>query len=552
MKKIFLFLMTFSLLFITGCKGDSNDNFFEEKEEKEETFVSKIPYLSNVETVTLRTTVNVTFTIMDQDEILTELKLIIKSQGYTKNKTIDITGGSYSTEEDVEVGLADEVDQFLGESHLVTFTDLKIGLKYTISFVGTYNDKVRTIYEDVEVETSETGGSFDTAWEITTYEELNTLVRDDNDGYFILMNDIDCDDSELKPFFSSSKKFEGNFNGNNKTVSNFYQDSYDQDLGMFGNIGSSGNLYDLNVENIDLNSSRYTNFYAGGIAGTNTGTITNVHVTNVTITTKGPDDGSQFVGGFVGQNKEGATITNCSVTTGHLDLNVPGNGRIGGFAGTNEASTKVPSIIDCEAKDVLIDVLIPENTCYDKDDFGVEIVLSVGGFIGDNRGNISCSTTNSNIIINVDGNERNEFIGKITFNIGGFVGNSLTGSIYESTTETKNVTLDIPYIDILKVGGFVGHNDLFANITECKINADVIYAIIVGEDTILNEDVSDNKDFATEDHELTMKYIGEFIGLNNNIYLNDNDIENSYSISFNITLKYYDEIELTYNYMKLK
>ncbi len=552
-KMILVSLSFVVILTLTGCKDD---------------FIT--PTLEDVRAVALRTTVNLTFTTMDEDDMLTELKVTITGEHdgeeYTETKSVTISGGSYADEEDVEQDSSLEYDQFLGEDETLSFTGLQIGEKYTLSFVGTYNDKVKTMYDDVVVNTSEKGGSEETAWEITTYEELNTLVRDDNDGYFKLMNDVDCANAdtdkaqELKPFFSSSKKFEGNFNGQGFTISNFYQDSYDQDLGLFGNIGSAGEVYDFNVKNVDISSSRYTNFYAGAIVGTNTGVITDVHVTNVTITTKGPDDGNQFVGGFVGQNKESGTITNCSVTTGHLNLNVPSNGRIGGFAGTNEASTKVPSIIDCSSN-ILIDVQVPTNPAYSSDDEGVEIVLSIGGFIGDNRGYISGSETNSKILVYVDktqtdyDNNTDEFeddnleventdrltlIGQIDLNIGGFVGNNLAGSIINSTTTTNEVIVDMPYADLLRVGGFAGYNDSFANISDCLINATANYNIIVGEDTILNEEVKDNTEFDDVNHTLTMNYIGTFIGLNNNettVTIDDIKLSNGSTVSITVTLR---------------
>lgn len=558
-KTIFVALTTIGVLVLTGCTDDF-----------------KTPTLEEVRAVALRTTVTVSFTTFDQDEMLTDLKLTLtgvdsKGEDYSDVKTVTISGGLYATEEDLEQDPTLESEQFLGEEESITFSGLETGYKYTISFVGTYNDKVREMYDDVEVSTSEKGGSVETAWEITTYEELNTTVRDDSDGYFILKNDIDCSNTttdkarELKPLFSSSKKFEGSFDGQGYKISNFYQDSYDQDLGLFGNIGASGKVFDLDIENVDLNSSRYTNFYAGAVAGTNTGEITDVNVMNITITTKGPDDGVQYVGGFVGQNKDAGTITNCTVTVGHLNLNVPNDGRIGGFVGSNEASTNSPSVVNCSTN-VLIDVQIPTQPSYTADDEGVEINLSIGGFVGRNTGNVNEGETSSKIIIYVDKTatdkefnetefsddnlsvenvERLPLIGKISLNLGGFVGVN-QGHITDSKTSVTEVVADVPFVDELRVGGFVGYNEFFGVISGSLINSSVKYSIIVGEDTILNEEVKDNSNFDGV-NDLTMNYIGTFVGLNSNEVTTVGSIvlSSGCTVTVSVSLRYSWEEEVT-------
>ena len=135
------------------------------------------------------------------------------------------------------------------------------------------------------------------------------------------------------------KKFQGNFDGNGKTISGIrIYKNYDKNqltffgpFGLFGRIGSTAE-----VKNVTLSDTRIASGSVGGIVGNNGGgKVTNCHVTN-TVEIQGIGDVIQH-GGIVGYNGylneeikgivsgciSEAKFTNCS-------------GMVGGIAGSND------------------------------------------------------------------------------------------------------------------------------------------------------------------------------------------------------------------------
>lgn len=140
---------------------------------------------------------------------------------------------------------------------------------------------------------------------------------------------------------STSNKFNGHFDGDNKTISGIYHDNenYTTATGLFGYLGSSAE-----VKNIVLsNSVFYYGLPMGSIAGNNEGTITNCHVaSDVSVRGLGGDYGYQvsyIIGGIVGQNS--GTVSRCSfagmVRRGN-DKYINVRYQYGGIAGYNEGT----------------------------------------------------------------------------------------------------------------------------------------------------------------------------------------------------------------------
>jgi len=121
------------------------------------------------------------------------------------------------------------------------------------------------------------------------------------------------------PIGSRNNPFTGTFDGNGYTISglaisattDFYQ-------GLFSNISGSGTVKNLGLTDVIITSSTSL---AGGIAGSNYGTIRNCYVTG-TIT------GADSVGGIAGDNS-GGIIENCYTTA---DITAT-NGAAGGITG---------------------------------------------------------------------------------------------------------------------------------------------------------------------------------------------------------------------------
>ncbi|MBN1763696.1 MAG: hypothetical protein JW860_00415 [Sedimentisphaerales bacterium] len=163
---------------------------------------------------------------------------------------------------------------------------------------------------------------------VDDFMELSA-TPDDWDKHFILMTDIDLASQTFRwapiaPDTSSSTEwfqgtqFIGVFDGNGHTISNLTitNSSY---AGLFGFVGSGGQILNLGVENVKIGGGRYV----GGLAGYNYyGTITDCYAT-------GSVGGGEAAGGLVGGNNCG-TVTGC-----HATGSVSGGYGIGGLVAVN-------------------------------------------------------------------------------------------------------------------------------------------------------------------------------------------------------------------------
>jgi hypothetical protein len=171
-------------------------------------------------------------------------------------------------------------------------------------------------------------GSIDTPYEIANCTQLQEIQGDVSANY-TLVNDIECADTvnwDGGSGFDPISTFTGTFEGQNYKIKNLYLNRVAQDnIGLFHL--SSGNIYNVNLENVDItgyyvvgtligendgiiencsSSGKVTtlNFIVGGLAGSNTyGVIRNSYsTTDVSGTAWGE-------GGLVGW--QGSFITNC-------------------------------------------------------------------------------------------------------------------------------------------------------------------------------------------------------------------------------------------------
>jgi hypothetical protein len=124
------------------------------------------------------------------------------------------------------------------------------------------------------------------------------------------------------PIAGSWESFAGFFDGNGHTISNLAitpSTQYDN-VGLFGNVSSGGQIRNLGVENVNLTGAYYS--YVGGLAGYNGGSLTSCYAT-------GSVDGISHVGGLVGYNEEGV-LNSC-----YASVSVNGEQEVGGLVGTN-------------------------------------------------------------------------------------------------------------------------------------------------------------------------------------------------------------------------
>lgn len=127
--------------------------------------------------------------------------------------------------------------------------------------------------------------------------------------------------------------FAGQFDGQGYVISNLYINAPFSTSGEGGGVGfigwNSGSLTNIGLQNINVSG----NFYVGGLAGQNNGTITNSYST-------GSVSGAQNIGGLVGQNYYSGSIVNSySSATVTSSNNAFYTGALaGGLSGYNYAT----------------------------------------------------------------------------------------------------------------------------------------------------------------------------------------------------------------------
>jgi hypothetical protein len=309
--------------------------------------------------------------------------------------------------------------------------------------------------------------------EIDSIEELQKIGNDPGyplSGDYVLTQDIDAAQTEFwnsgagfVPIGNTYNKFFGSFDGQHKTIFNLYinNSTLMSWSGLFGYLGSGGNVTNLFLENICI-CGRYG---VGGFAGKNDGTLTNVSVTGTLRTTNayvgglsgwndGFIDGSSanaevrgwdYVGGLAGQGL--GTINNCfSESTVEAKREYAG-GIIGWNRGT---LTGCYSTGDVVASNRNIGGLAGANDGQIHYCYSVGMVTgenhSIGGLVGSNSGQINNSYAAGMVYgyQNVGGlTGTNYASGTInmcyatgpvegTQNIGGLLGNNNSGSVSQS------------------------------------------------------------------------------------------------------------------------
>ena len=283
----------------------------------------------------------------------------------------EVSGGTYNTV------IASTSGNTLVVPNGVTVTTLKVKKgKVRIEKGG----KVGTIENETDPKTDvivylEDGGILETMPDASTRiivvqpsiisnaAELKAFAESVNRGYtyagetVVLSADIDLNGVKWTPIGGlvsyPSVTFAGTFDGNNHTISNLKTSDFTTNhatAGFFGSI--TGTVKNLTLTNVNITSSHY----AGGIVGyssANGAVIENCHVNGGTITSKpeytgtsettnGYDNGDK-VGGIIGYMVAGDKVENCSVSNvtikAYRDL-----GGIAGYAAGTVTNNKVSDV----------------------------------------------------------------------------------------------------------------------------------------------------------------------------------------------------------------
>ncbi len=149
--------------------------------------------------------------------------------------------------------------------------------------------------------------------------------------------------------------FEGDYNGNGKTIENLSKSAVTSHVGLFEVIGENGNVYDLNITNFNMTSQGLT--ISGVFAAENRGTISNITITNSTVLgtfwnygtgTNRPSE----VGGVVARNSgtiENAVVENTTIIRHEVGSALTYGKRshgVGGIAGNNSGEVLNSAVIN--------------------------------------------------------------------------------------------------------------------------------------------------------------------------------------------------------------
>lgn len=167
-------------------------------------------------------------------------------------------------------------------------------------------------------------------YEISTEEELAWFASNATDmgaSYVVLTENLDLS----AHYWTAIEAFSGHFDGKGHTISNMIV-SGTADAGTIGLfVSSSGSISNLGLENVSLDNNSFSG-YISGIAGFNTGIISNCYVTG-SITAKNVVNLTS-VAGLVGFNTSGQIIncySNVNITQTGGDVQYMGG--IAGFSG---------------------------------------------------------------------------------------------------------------------------------------------------------------------------------------------------------------------------
>src|SRR5262245_10788918 len=220
------------------------------------------------------------------------------------------------------------------------------------------------------------GGTLTAYMLVNTFQDLKN-IGSNLSGTYALGRDINADN--MNPIGSTAMPFTGILDGQGHTISNaiiaptgvdYYHGEYkhyhvaDNNIGMFAAIGAGGVVRNLNLTDFKVSANpnvRGPGQFVGTLAGSNAGIISNVHVTNSTVTGIPLDQDQQpinlagvIAGGLVGQNgvlglenQQAGTILNSSASA---TVTVAGgcsgdcNGgwnSAGGLVGSNVAGSTI-------------------------------------------------------------------------------------------------------------------------------------------------------------------------------------------------------------------
>lgn len=215
---------------------------------------------------------------------------------------------------------------------------------------------------------------------ITSLEEFYAM---ESDKSYVLECDLDLEGREWVPL---SVK---NFNGNNHTIKNLMIYDYaaierynTNCIGLFATVN---NIYNLNVENIFINTNCDSDIYCGFVAGKIYESAENIYIKNMQLKLKSINNVSNYVGGLAGEVR--GIVKNIIANDSKITVNSEAKfDFIGGILGQNSTDGEMTNI----------EINNFDITCNIKSQY-----TNIGGICGEGYSSMS-DIKSSKINLNID------------------------------------------------------------------------------------------------------------------------------------------------------
>ncbi|KVP79828.1 filamentous hemagglutinin [Burkholderia ubonensis] len=232
-------------------------------------------------------------------------------------------------------------------------------------------------------------------------------------------------------------------------------------VGLFS--ANSGRIGNLNLQGVTVSgvtpSDSGSMIFVGSLAGTNSGTLSNVTAKDGLVTGKGA--GWTVVGGLVGMGTDGK-IDRASVS-GRVEGD-SSTKAIGGLVGENSA------LISNSAADVQV---VAEDAASRRS-------VSAGGLVGTNTGTIDKSSSKGSVQVNRNGAMA-----------GGLVGDNFNSGVTAGTIRGSSSLSQVTAGDNAKAGGLVGFNEEGALVKQSSAKSEVIVGDNSSVGALVGENIGD-------------------------------------------------------------
>lgn len=260
----------------------------------------------------------------------------------------------------------------------------------------------------------------------------------------IIENDIDMTE-DWKPVGAGlDTGFSGDFDGNNKTVSNLHIDETSiGNVGFFAGLSQSAKVHDVTFSGAVVEGG--SSSYSGVVAGNSLGIVENCRVNTSSVS-------GNYAGALVGNNSR--QVNNCNVSNVEIDASYSG----GGIAGVSYGKIEYCTVSGSDTK------IIASG-----------LSASAGGIVGQTSQESHISTSGRLLKCAVDG---------ITVSgswAGGIAGENGFGVVAQCVVTHSSILHDVTNASSCRIGGVVGYNSRGDIIASYSANS------TVGEEGLASE-----------------------------------------------------------------